>query len=107
MMERHFEKELEELKANIIRMGSLVDDQIEASCRSLFEGDVDLAAMVINGDADINEMDMQIEKQCQRILALNQPVAVDLRLLIAILQIDRDLERMGDIAINLAERTAQ
>jgi len=106
MMERHFEKELEELKANIIRMGSLVDDQIEASCRSLFEGDVDLAAMVINGDADINEMDMQIEKQCQRILALNQPVAVDLRLLIAILQIDRDLERMGDIAINLAERTA-
>ena len=105
-MERHFEKELEELKANLIRMGSLVDDQVEASCRALFGGDVDLAAMVINGDSDINEMDMQIEKQCQRIFALNQPVAVDLRLLIASLKINRDLERMGDIAINLAERTA-
>ena len=104
-MERHFEKELEELKTNLIRMGSLVDDQIEAACRALFGGDAELAAMVINGDADINEMDMQIEKQCQRMFALNQPVAVDLRLLMAALKINRDLERMGDIAINLAERT--
>ena len=103
-MERHFEKELDDLKSNLIRMGSLVDDQIEAACRALFGGDVNLAAMVINGDADINEMDMQIEKQCQRIFALNQPVAVDLRLLIAAMKINRDLERMGDIAINLAER---
>jgi phosphate transport system protein len=105
-MERHFERELEDLKSNLIRMGSMVDDQIEASCRALFGGDLDLAAMVINGDADINEMDMQIERQCQRIFALNQPVAVDLRLLMAVLKINRELERMGDIAINLAERTA-
>jgi phosphate transport system protein len=105
-MERHFEKELDELKTNLIRMGSMVDDQIEGACRALFGGDIDLAAMVINGDADINEMDMQIEKQCQRMFALNQPVAVDLRLVIASLKINRELERMGDIAINLAERTA-
>jgi phosphate transport system protein len=85
-------------------MGSLVDTQLDAACRALFDGDVGLAQAVINGDADVNEMDTSIEKQCQRIFALNQPVAVDLRLLMAALNINRDLERIGDIAVNIAER---
>ena len=105
-MERHFEKELEELKGNLIRMGSLVDEHLDAACRSLFGGDVPLAQSVVNGDADINEYDTQIQKQCQRIFALNQPVAVDLRLLMAALNINRELERIGDIAVNIAERVA-
>lgn len=105
-MDRHFEKELDQLREHLIRMGSLVDDQLDASCRSLFQGNVELAAMVINGDGDINELDTLIDSQCQRIIALNQPVASDLRFLMAILQINRDLERMGDIAVNVAERAA-
>jgi len=105
-MDRHFEKELDDLKANLVRMGSLVDDQLDAACRALFQGNVDLAAMVVNGDVDINEMDTLIERQCQRIIALNQPVASDLRLLMSVLQINRDLERMGDIAVNVAERVS-
>ncbi|MDH4070751.1 MAG: phosphate signaling complex protein PhoU [Ignavibacteria bacterium] len=105
-MQRHFDRDLDSLKENLARMGSLVDDQLDASCRSLFSGNIDLATVVIDGDAAINEMDNRIEKQCQSLLALNQPVAVDLRLLMAILKINRDLERMGDIAVNIAERTA-
>jgi len=103
-MERHFEKELEELRSRIIRMGSLVDTQLDAACRALFEGDVTLGRAVLNGDSDVNEMDTSIERQCQRIFALTQPVAVDLRLLMAALNINRDLERIGDIAVNIAER---
>lgn len=105
-MQRHFDRDLKSLTENLVRMGDLVDDQLDASCRSLFSGNIDLAAMVIDGDAAVNEMDNRIEKQCQSLLALNQPVAVDLRLLMAILSINRDLERMGDIAVNIAERAA-
>jgi phosphate transport system protein len=103
-MERHFELELKDLRSNLTGMGRLVDGQIDAACRALFEGDNHLASLVIHGDGDINEMDALIERQCQRIFALTQPVAVDLRLLMATMSINRDLERLGDIAVNIAER---
>jgi len=68
--------------------------------------DISLAQSVIDGDADVNEFDNMIQKQCQRIFALTQPVAVDLRLLMAALNINRELERIGDIAVNIAERVS-
>jgi phosphate transport system protein len=104
-MERHFEKELEELKRRLVEMGALVDRQLDDACEALFSGRGDLARAVIDRDVEVDAMDNDIDKHCQKILALSQPVAVDLRLLIAALQINTQLERVGDIAVNLAERT--
>jgi phosphate transport system protein len=101
---RHFELELDNLKMNLIRMGSLVDDQIEAACEALFEADADKARRVIRNDEQVNHFDTMIDHECQRIFALAQPVAIDLRLLMAALKINNELERIGDIAVNIAER---
>src|SRR6266705_5315493 len=103
-MERRFEKELEELKANLTKMGRLVDQQIDLACHSLFQADIDLAQQVISKDETVNELDTLIDKRCQEIFALSQPVAADLRLLMAALKINNNLERIGDIAVNIAER---
>jgi phosphate transport system protein len=104
-MERHFERELESLKSNLIHMGSLVDAQLDAAVRALFEGDVVRANEVIRKDVEVDRYDTMIDRQCQAIFALSQPVAIDLRLLMAALKINDQLERIGDIAVNIAERT--
>ncbi len=103
-MERHFERDLEQLKSDLIRMGSAVDDQCGAACHALFEGDLEEARKVIFADRTIDEYDTQIDRQVQSLFALNQPVAVDLRLGLAALMINTQLERIGDIAVNIAER---
>lgn len=104
-MERHFERELQGLKDDLVAMGSLVDDQLGAAFHALFAGDVAEAVQVIARDRKVDIFDTKIESECQRILALTQPVAIDLRLLMAALQINVQLERIGDIAVNVAERT--
>jgi phosphate transport system protein len=104
-MERHFERELQGLKDDLVAMGSLVDDQLGAAFHALFAGDQEEAARVIARDRKVDAFDTKVESECQRILALTQPVAIDLRLLMAALQINVQLERMGDIAVNVAERT--
>jgi len=103
-LERHFERDLEQLKSDLIRMGSVVDDQCGMACHALFEGDPEEARRVILGDRMIDEYDNQIDRQVQGIFALNQPVAVDLRFSLAALMINTQLERIGDIAVNIAER---
>jgi len=103
-MERRFEKELDDLKANLTKMGRLVDAQIDLACHALFQADVDLARQVFHKDANVDELDTLIDEQCQAIFALSQPVAVDLRLLMSALKINNNLERIGDIAVNIAER---
>lgn len=103
-MQRHFERELEELKANLIRMGSLVDRQMDRAAHALIEGNLDTAQQVMECDVEVDTFDTQIDEQCQRILALSQPVATDLRLLMAGLRINNQLERAGDIAVNIAHR---
>jgi len=103
-MERHFEKELENLKSNLIRMGSLVDAQLGSACRALFEGDIARAREVMQADTEVDRFDTMIDRQCQDIFALTQPVAIDLRLLMSALKINSQLERIGDIAVNIAER---
>lgn len=103
-MHRHFEDELETLRSLLIRMASLVDEQIETAIQALSEGNVALVEHVVDREEKINELDLTIDGQCQRIFALTQPVAVDLRLLLAAMRINSDLERIGDIAVNIAER---
>lgn len=103
-MPRHFEMELDQLRTMLIRMGSLVEEQIDCGVKSIIEGDESLSALVIERDKKVDEYDNAIDQQCMRIFALTQPVAVDLRLLMAALKINNELERIGDIAVNLAER---
>src|SRR4051794_28140273 len=99
-MRRHFEDELDTLRSLIIQMSSLVDEQIEASVRALGEGNLEIAKFVMQREARVNELDVAIDGQCQRIFALTQPVAVDLRLILAAMRMNADLERIGDIAVN-------
>jgi phosphate transport system protein len=103
-MPRHFEIELDRLRTNIIKMGSLVDEQIELALKALLETNVTLAQFVIDRDQRVDEFDNQIDTQCERIFALTQPVAIDLRLIMSALKINNELERIGDIAVNIAER---
>ena len=104
-MYHYLEEELEQLKTKIIKMGSLVEEQIEHAIQALFEGDIELAKTVISRDDEVDKYDIKIDKHCQRIFALTQPVAFDLRMIMSALMINNDLERMGDIAVNISERT--
>jgi phosphate transport system protein len=103
-MHRHFEHSLEELKETLVVMGSLVDRQIDSAAHALFSGDTRVAQEVIGRDGTVDDFDTRVDALCQSILALNQPVAGDLRLLMAALRINTQLERIGDIAVNIAER---
>jgi len=103
-MERHFERGLEELKETLVRMGGMVDVQLALACRALFDGDAGRAREVMAGDREIDTLDSLIDRKCMDIFALAQPVAVDLRLLMSALAINSQLERIGDIAVNVAER---
>jgi len=105
-MTRHFERELVALKQNLVAMGTLVNDQLERACTALFGGMTDLAGEVIRMDSKVDEFDTKIDRRCQDIFALTQPVATDLRLLMSALKINNQLERIGDIAVNIAERVA-
>ena len=104
-MYHYLEEEFEHLKTKLIKMGSLVEEQIDFSLRAVFEGNLELAKIVLDRDEKVDKYDIKVEKLCQRIFALTQPVAVDLRLGMAALNINKDLERIGDIAVNIAENT--
>lgn len=101
-MNRTFEEDLDKLRTRLIRMGSLVEEQVEFAIRALREGNLELARIVTERDDKIDKLDLKIDKQCQRIFALNQPVAVDLRLLLAAIKINNELERIGDMAHDIA-----
>ena len=102
-MSRHFEQELQSLKTTLIKMGSLAEDAIRSALRSLFESDAALAAKVIEGDGRINGLEIEIDNAIIDLLALKQPVAIDLRMILAAQKINNDLERIGDHAVNIAE----
>ena len=104
-MYHYLEEEFEHLRMKLIKMGSLVEEQIDFSLRAIFEGNRELAKIVLDRDEKVDKYDIKVEKLCQRIFALTQPVAVDLRLGMAALNINKDLERIGDIAVNIAENT--
>lgn len=102
-MERQFDQQLEKLKTRIMKMCSLVDEQVELAIRSIEEENLALADIVLEKEKKVDKYDVKIDKICQKIFALNQPVAMDLRLIMSALTINTNLERMGDIAVNIVE----
>lgn len=102
-MERRFEKELESLKTTLIRMGSVVEESFKLSVKAFVEEDAALAKRIIEADERINALEIEIDNAVVDILALQQPVAGDLRLILATQKISNDLERIGDHAVNIAE----
>lgn len=103
-MQEHFTKEVESLKTNLIKMASLVDDQVERAYKALETGNIELCKGIKAKELEINAYDNLILTQCENILALFQPVASDLRFIISTLLINNQLERCGDIAVNIAQR---
>ncbi len=99
-----FERELEELKKSFLFLGTLVEESVQKAIRSLEEMDMDLANKVIDEDEKIDRKEIEIEEECLKILALHQPVAADLRFIVSVLKINNDLERIGDLATNVASR---
>lgn len=106
-MERPFDIQLEKLKVKLIKMCSLVDEQVEFTIRAVEENDVKIAKLVEERDERVDKYDIKIEKICHKIFALNQPVAMDLRLLISALKINANLERIGDLAVNIARNARE
>ena len=102
-METHFDIQLAKLKTRLFKMCSLVDEQVQLALRAIEEEDLSLAEMVIARDKKVDKFDVKIEKICQKLFALNQPVAMDLRLIMSAMTINTNLERIGDIAVNIAE----
>ncbi len=100
---RHFQEELEQLKTRLLEMGGLAEDRVRAAVSGLVERDPDAVARVLEGDAPINQLHIEIDSRCFTLLALHQPMAVDLRAIVAAVKINTDLERVGDLAVNIAE----
>jgi phosphate transport system protein len=101
---RNFLRDMERLWSEVLRMAAVVEVALNTAVRALCDLRSDLAAEVRGGEAGINRLEVEIERDCLRILALHQPVASDLRRVAAILRIDRDLERMADLAEHIANR---
>ena len=106
-MERHFEQELKALKENLLRMGGRAEGIVRKSIESLRRRDSNLARQVFEDDRAIDRLEIDIEESCLRLLALQQPLAGDLRFITAALKISNDLERVGDHAVNIAEGTTR
>ena len=102
-MERHFQKELESIKTSLIKMGSIVEENISHALQALLERNESLAQKVIENEERINTLEIEIDNAIVDLLALQQPVASDLRFIIAAQKINNDLERIGDHAVNIAE----
>ncbi len=104
-MSKHLQRDLENLKRDILIMGSMVENSTNKAILALVQRKSELAEEVIQGDHKINNKENKIEEECLKILALHQPVAADLRFIIVVLKVNNDLERMGDLAINISERS--
>jgi phosphate transport system protein len=101
----HFVEGLDELKQRLLTMGLLVEDRIRLAIRALVDRDASLTKRVIEGDGEINRFQVDIDDRALKLLALHQPMAVDLRSILAALKINTDLERVGDLGVNIAEAT--
>lgn len=102
-MERILDEHLEKLKTRVVKMCSLVDEQVQSAIKAVEDEDLELAKQVIEKDNKVDKYDNKIDKICQKIFALTQPVAMDLRLIMSSLTINSNLERIGDLAVNIAE----
>jgi phosphate transport system protein len=100
-MSKHLRRELNNLKDKIITLSSLVQENLKQAIKSLSERDFELASQILTKDMEIDEMEIEVEEVCLKILALYHPVAVDLRYIIAVLKLNNDLERIGDLTMNI------
>ncbi len=105
MMTVHLQREIENLKKRILQISIRVEEEIQRAVESLQKNDIETAQKVIAADAVIDRMEVELEEDCLKVLALHQPVAADLRFVIAVLKINNDLERIADQAVNIAERS--
>lgn len=102
----HLQREIDKLKKHLLSLCALVEDQVQMAIRALLERDEALARDVERRDAAVDQREIEVEEDCLKTLALYQPVAIDLRLIIAALKINNDLERIGDLAVNIAHKAA-
>ena len=103
-MTKHLDRELDRLRRDLVEQFGLVEQMIQLAVRSLVERRVDLADRVIKSDTQVDQTDIRIEEECLKLMALHQPVATDLRWLITVVKVNGELERMADLACNIAER---
>jgi phosphate transport system protein len=106
-MQRHFHEELDALKQTLLAMGGLVEDQIRRVMTALLERNGELAQEVIDRDRQVNAYDVEVDEKCVELLALHQPTAGDLRFITTAMKIVTDLERIGDQAVNIAQRALE
>ncbi len=106
-MHRHFDDELKTLKEKILKMGDLVEHQVQGSLRALVERDSELARQIIENDHRVNTLDVEVDEDCLRLLALQQPTARDLRFITTTMKISTELERISDLAENICERAIE
>ncbi|NWG27859.1 MAG: phosphate signaling complex protein PhoU [Ignavibacteriaceae bacterium] len=102
-MQRLLDEHLEKLKTRILKMCSLVDEQFQQAVKAFEEENLEIAKLVIESDAKVDKFDLKIDKICQKIFALSQPVAMDLRLIMSSMTLNTELERIGDISVNIVE----
>jgi phosphate transport system protein len=100
---RHFATELEDLKNRVLYMGGLAEERVQLAMQALMSRDLSVTRQVIEGDERLNTLHVEIDDRCFKLLALHQPVAVDLRSIVAAFKINSDLERIGDLAVNIGE----
>jgi len=101
-MTKHFHRELEKLKKSILTLGAMVEERVYMATKAIENNDSGLADKIIKSDYEIDDMEVDVEEECLKILALYQPVAVDLRFITAVIKINNDLERIADEAVNIA-----
>lgn len=103
-MSVHLQREIDKLKKYLMSLCAIVEDQVQIAVRSLLNRDQEMARGVERRDLDIDNREVEVEEECLKVLALHQPVAVDLRFIVSVLKINSDLERIGDLAVNIARK---
>ncbi len=105
-MSKHLFRDLDNLKKQVLAVGGVVENAVNKAVTALTERRIALAGEIMRGDDKIDGMEVELEENCLKVLALHQPVATDLRFLIVVMKVNNDLERMGDLAVNIAERAS-
>ncbi len=105
-MSVHLQREIDRLKRHLLSLCALAEEQVQSAVRAMLDRDAELARRVEKRDVEIDQREVEVEEECLKVLALYQPVASDLRLLVSALKINNDLERIGDLAVNIARKAA-
>ncbi len=103
-MHRNFHREIDRLQKKLLTMSSMVEDRVRKACSVIESADIEMSKMIIQSDWQIDEIEIEIEEECLKIMALYQPVARDLRLLVTVIKINNEMERIGDYAVQIAKR---